>query len=194
MRAAAFLFLCYFILFPFSNVVYGEGTPQTSPTSNDPVILNLSNGWSGPGTAGSADALCFTVKAGCETVHMAFSQYANSSGNLGDNFTFNVVNAATGASTSYSVNGSNATNTYAGIVAGPGGAGYNDLVFNPPGAGEYCIEFSDPGSDYGPLYWDVSVEDCVCGLRTGVSEHLVILPLTVLVGHSSNHSMVPCMP
>jgi|GEM_PF-2063209 len=149
----------------FLTKLVAEGTPQASPTSNDPVILNLRDGWSGPGTTGTANAFCFTVKEGCETVHMAFSQYADASGNLGSNFSFNVVGA--GGSTSYSVNGTNATNTYSGITAGPGGSGYNDLVFNPPGPGEYCLEFDDPGSRYGPLYWDVSVEDCAGSLVGG---------------------------
>ncbi len=176
------IFIFFYFIICLPNI-YSEGTKEFSPTSNDWVLLYLSDGFANYGTHATSQSMCFEVLDPSEEVYIALSQivYGNFRDISPQPYDFRIVNSSgTVVHGPFTITPANANgNNYADVVAGPnlGGGGYDvsnpAYHFSPSSAGTYCVEFSIPATytvmidpfnsiiyaNQGPYRFDVTVTD-----------------------------------
>jgi len=160
---------CYCV---FTQSTFAEGTAQLSPSSSDIAILTFDQGFALSGSAGTQDALCFTIKSNSETIYFAFGMPVDHNGAIqNDDFKIEILNEAGTIVHTLNINGQNYNGgNHSDLVAGPnlGNGGYDinnaQYVLSNLSPGDYCIEFSglndDPfGRPNGIQNWDISIAD-----------------------------------
>lgn len=169
--------LCYSILI---QSAFAEGTAQLSPSSSDIAILTFDQGFALSGSAGTQDALCFTIKSSSETIYFAFGMPVDHNGAIqSDDYLIEILDDSGNVVHTLDINGQNYNGgSHNELVQGPdlGNGGYNisdiQYVLSNLSPGDYCIEFSeledDPfGRPHGIQNWDISIADFDEVIQTG---------------------------
>ncbi len=181
LRSLAILLILFSI-----NAGHAEGTKEVSPTADDWVLLNLTQGFAGYGTGGTDKAMSFEILDPNEKVHLALSQlvYANYRDISSLAYEFRIVNSQGNiVHGPFSVSPQSANgNDYQKLKIGPnlGNGGYDIsnpiFTFTPFQTGTYSIEFKMPAQttvtpfsydNHGIFGWDISVVDQNNNIKSG---------------------------